>query len=51
MLDKVRIKIRGNTFYPYSIVYMGREEVLLKKSELIDLYNQIGEILAEDEEM
>lgn len=51
MIEKVTIKQRNNEMYPYSITYMGREEVLLKEKELIDLYNQITDIIVNNEKL
>lgn len=51
MIEKVTIKQRNNEMYPYSITYMGREEVLLKEEELIDLYNQITDIIVNNEKL
>ena len=51
MIDKVKINKRNTPMYPYSIEYMGREEVLLTTEELLDLYHQIGEIIIENEEL
>ena len=49
MMDKIRINKRDGNFYPYSIEYMGREEVLLKEKELVDVYRQIEKIIEEDD--
>lgn len=51
MIDKVKIKRRNNELYPYSIVYMGREEVLMTDEELIELYNQITDIIVDNEKL
>lgn len=48
MLEKINIKKRNNNLYPYSIVYMGREEVLLNEKELVGLYNSMNRIIVED---
>lgn len=49
MIDKVKINERNNEMYPYSIKYMGREEVLLTKEELMGLYQQMTDIIVNDE--
>lgn len=51
MIEKIKIKQRNNEMYPYSITYMGREEVLLTNEELIDLYQQITDIIVNNEEL
>ena len=51
MIEKVRVNIRNNKMYPYSISYMGREEVLMTSDELIDLYQQITEIIVNNEDL
>ena len=51
MIEKIKIKQRNNEMYPYSITYMGREEVLLTNDELIDLYQQITDIIVNNEEL
>ena len=35
--------------YPYSLSYMNREEVLLNEKELLDIYEQINNIIMEEE--
>lgn len=51
MIGKVEINIRDNQMYPYSISYMGREEVLMTQDELIELYWQINSIILNNEEL
>lgn len=51
MIEKIKVKQRNNEMYPYSITYMGREEVLLTNEELIDLYQQITDIIVNNEEL
>lgn len=51
MIDKLKINRRNNKMYPYSIMYMGREEVLLTDNELLDLYEQITDIIVDNEEL
>lgn len=51
MIEKIKIKQRNNKMYPYSIIYMGREEVLLTDEELMELYQQITDIIVNNEEL
>lgn len=51
MIEKIKIKERNNKMYPYSITYMGREEVLLTDKELMELYQQITDIIVNNEEL
>ena len=50
MIEKVKLNIRDNDFYPYSISIMGQEQVLLKESEFLDLWEQMNEIIIEKED-
>ena len=49
MLEKIKIKKRKNNMYPYSIMLMGQEQVLISEQELFDLYDQITDILIDNE--
>ena len=51
MIEKIKIKQRNNEMYPYSMMYMGREEVLLTDKELMNLYEQITDIIVNKEEL
>lgn len=51
MIEKIKVKQRNNEMYPYSITYKGGEEVLLTNEELIDLYQQITDIIVNNEEL
>lgn len=46
---KVKISRRADKFYQYGISIMGQEQVLLKEKELLDIYEQISNIIMEDE--
>lgn len=48
---KVKIRKRADKFYPYSISIMGQEQVLLKEKELMNLYEQITDIIVNDEKL
>lgn len=48
-MDKIRLNYRDNEMYPYSITIMGQERVLLKETDIIDLYDQLTEIILNDE--
>lgn len=49
MIEKVKLEKREAHYYAYSIRIMGQEQVLLTETELLDLYNQISEIIMDDE--
>lgn len=49
MMFKVKVNRRDNRMYPYSISYMNREDVLLTRMELLDLYDQITQIILDEE--
>ena len=46
---KVKLRKRADKFYPFSISIMGQENVLLKENELLDLYEQITEMIIDNE--
>lgn len=46
---KVKVNKRDNWMYPYSLSYMNREEILLNEKELLDIYEQINNIIMEEE--
>ena len=46
---KIKLNIRDDVFYPYSISIMGQEQVLLKEKELIALYSQIKDIMMRED--
>lgn len=46
---KVELNKRADKFYPYSISIMRQEQILLKEKELLDLYEQMNNIIMEDE--
>ena len=48
---KVKLRKRVDKFYPYSIAIMGQESVLLKEKEFLDLYEQMTEIIIDNEEL
>lgn len=50
MIAKVKIRERDNEMYPYSIIIMGQEQVLIKEKELFELYDQITDIIIDKEE-
>lgn len=49
MIEKVKVERRKGHYYSFSIRIMGQEQVLLTETELLDLYNQISEIIMDDE--
>ena len=49
MIEKVMVERRKGHYYSFSIRIMGQEQVLLTETELLDLYNQISEIIMDDE--
>lgn len=48
---KVKLSKRADKFYPYSISIMGQEQVLLKEKDLMNLYEQINDIIIDNEEL
>ena len=49
MIEKVKLEKKDGHFYSYSIRIMGQEQVLLTETELLDLYEQISEIVMDEE--
>lgn len=51
MIEKVKLEKREGNFYSYSIKIMGQEQVLLTETELLDLWNQMNEIIIDNEKL
>lgn len=50
--NKIRIKkTQKPKYYDYIVTIMNRAELLLTKKELLDLYDNITELMIEDEEL
>lgn len=51
MTEKVKIERMRGKFYEYSIKAMGREVVLLTRIEFLQLYEQMTDLIVNDDEL
>lgn len=50
-MTKVKVSKRADKFYPYGISIMGQDRVLLKEKELLELYEQITDMIIDNENL